>query len=77
VSAEIKPPQRGLTAITGALSLLIVLLIVQIWLLTASLESYLAGHSSIAIPAAAVSAILFLGCLALYIFVVRVDSEAR
>ena len=75
MSSESKSPPRGMTAITGALSLLIVLLVVQIWLLTASLESFLAGHRSVAIPAAVVSAILFVGCLALYLFVVRVDSE--
>jgi hypothetical protein len=77
MNGESKPPQRGLTAITGALSLIVMLLIVQIWLLTASLESYLAGHRSVAIPAAAVSAILLAGCLGLYLFIVRVDSELR
>ncbi len=72
-----KPPHRRLTAITGALSLLIILLIVQIWLLTASLESYLAGHHGVALPAAAVSGVLFLGCIALYLFVVRADAETH
>jgi len=39
------PPQnRGLTAIDGAMVLIIILLIVQIWLLSATLESFLAGH---------------------------------
>ncbi len=72
------PPQaRGLTAIDGAMALIIVLLIVQIWLLSATLESYLAGYREAALPGAIVSAILFLACVGLYLFVDRVDSEVR
>lgn len=72
------PPQnRGLTAIDGAMVLIVVLLVVQIWLLSATLESYLAGHREAALPGAVISGILFVACLALYLFVVRVDSEVR
>jgi len=67
------PPQnRGLTAIDGAMVLIVVLLIVQIWLLSATLESYLA-----AVAGAIISAILFAACLGLYLFVDRIDSEVR
>jgi hypothetical protein len=69
--------KRGLTAIDGAMALIIVLLIIQIWLLSATLESYLAGHKEAAIPGAIVSGLLFLACLGLYLFVDRVDSEVR
>lgn len=73
-----KPPQsRGLTAIDGAMVLIIVLLIVQIWLLSATLETYLAGHRDAAVPGAIISAILFAACFALYRFVDRIDSEVR
>jgi uncharacterized protein DUF6755 len=68
---------RGLTAIDGAMALIVVLLIVQIWLLSATLESYLAGHAEAAVPGAVISGILFLACLALYLFVDRIDSEVR
>lgn len=76
---EPSSPQRkhGLTAIDGALALIALLLIVQMWLLTATLESYLAGHHEAALPAAIISGVLFLICGALYIFVIRIDSEAR
>jgi hypothetical protein len=71
------PPQnRGLTAIDGAMVLIIVLLIVQIWLLSATLESYLAGHHVAAIPGAIISALLFVACLTLYRFVNRIDVES-
>ena len=73
-----KPPQsRGLTAIDGAMVLIIVLLIVQIWLLSATLESYLAGHRDAAVPGAIISAVLFAACFGLYRFVDRIDSEIR
>jgi len=72
------PPQnRGLTAIDGAMVLIVILLIVQIWLLSATLESYLAGHREAAIPGAIISAILFAACFGLYRFVDRIDSDVR
>ena len=73
-----KPTQtRGLTAIDGAMVLIIVLLIVQMWLLSATLESYLAGHRDAAVPGAILSAVLFAACFGLYHFVDRIDSEIR
>ncbi|MFZ0687925.1 MAG: DUF6755 family protein [Terriglobales bacterium] len=73
-----RPPQiRGLTAIAGAMSLITVLLIVQIWLLSAALESYLGGNHHTALPAAIFSGVMFLICLGLYSFVDRVDCDVR
>jgi hypothetical protein len=71
------PQNRGLTAIDGAMVLIVVLLIVQIWLLSATLESFLAGHRESAVPGAIISVLLFSACLGLYIFVERIDSEVR
>ena len=72
-----RPQMRGLTAIDAAMVLIVVLLIVQIWLLSATLESFLAGHRAAAIPGAIISGVLFLACLGLYLFVARIDSEVR
>jgi hypothetical protein len=73
-----RPPQnRGLTAIAGAMGLITVLLIVQIWLLSAALESFLGGNRHTALPAAIFSGVMFLICLGLYAYVDRVDSEVR
>ncbi len=69
--------KRGLTAIDGALALIALLLIVQMWLLTATLESYLAGHGEVVLPAAIISGALFLVCAGLYLLVRRIDAEAR
>ena len=76
-NAELPPKTRGLTAIAGAMSLIAVLLTVQIWLLSATLESFLAGKRNSALPAAIFSGLMFLICFGLYLFVDRVDSEVR
>jgi hypothetical protein len=77
--AVMPPPGqgRGLISIDGALSLIAVLLIVQMWLLTAALESFLAGHDEGALPAAIVSGLIAAGCGVLYLFVRAVDAEVR
>jgi hypothetical protein len=69
--------RRGLVAIDGAMALIVVLLIVQIWLLSATLETFLAGHTRAVLPAAIFSGLVFSGCLALNFFVTRVDQESR
>jgi len=45
----------GLVRIDGALALIAVVLIVQMWLLSATLEAFLAGRRSVVLPAALVS----------------------
>ena len=69
--------RRGLTPIDGALALIAVLLIVQMWLLTATLETYLAGDRAAALPAALASGVLFLACLGLGLFIRGIDRESR
>jgi hypothetical protein len=59
------------------MALIVLLLIVQIWLLSANLETFLAGHGGAVLPAVIFSGLLFSGCLALNLFVERVDQESR
>lgn len=54
-----------------------VLLVVQMWLLTATLEAFLAGHHEVTMPAAVLSAILFGACAGLFLFIERVDRGSR
>jgi hypothetical protein len=70
-----RPPNRGLTAIDGAIALIAVLLILQMWLLTATLEAFLAGHREPALPGAILSMLLFGACCGLYLFIERVDRS--
>jgi hypothetical protein len=69
--------RKGLVAMDGAMALIVLLVIVQIWLFSAALEALLAGHTETALPAAIFSGLLFLSCVALTSFVGRVDRESR
>jgi hypothetical protein len=60
---------RSLVAVDAALLFIVVLLVAQMWLLSATLESYLAGHREAALPGLLISAALFAGCFAIYRFV--------
>jgi hypothetical protein len=76
--ADLEPSKQRprLVAIDGAMALIVILLIVQIWLLSATLETYLAGHAGAILPAAIFSGLIFSGCLALNCFVNRVDQTS-
>ena len=67
--------RRRRAAIDAAMACVVVLLVVQMWLLTATLESYLAGHHAVAGPAFAVSAGLLAICGALNVMVGRLDRS--
>ena len=75
--AKLPPQARGLNAITGAMCLIVIFLIVQIWLLSATLESYLAGRRDAALPAAIISGVTFACCFGLYGFVNAIDRKIR
>ncbi len=68
---------KRLTALNAALGLIVVLLVVQMWLLTATLEAYLAGHRDPVLPGAVISLILFAACGSLYLFIGRLDRKPR
>ncbi|MBS2005089.1 MAG: DUF6755 family protein [Candidatus Obscuribacterales bacterium] len=66
-----------MVAINGALALTAVLLTVQMWLLTASLEATLSGHRDSALPGAIFSGLLFFATFGLYVFVRKLERHAR
>ena len=68
---------RGLGVIDGAMALGILLLVVQVWLLSATLDAYLAGHTEAAIPGAIASGVLFLACAGLYRLVSRIERYTK
>ena len=68
---------RGLTAIDAVTALIVILLIIQMWLLSATLDAFLAGHMETAVPGAIVSGILCAACFATYGFVRKLDGDAR
>lgn len=52
---------RRMTIVNGILVFVILIVVLQLWLLTATLNAYLGGDTTIVVPAALVS----LACLAL------------
>jgi len=76
-SKNILQQRRGLTAIDAITALIVILLVVQIWLLSATLEAYLAGHTETALPGAIVSGVLCAVCFVMYGFVRSVDRDSR
>jgi hypothetical protein len=66
-----------MTALDGVLALMCVLLVTQMWLLTATLETDLAGHGDAALPSVIVSGVLFAACAALLWFIGRLDRRLR
>ena len=69
--------RRGITAIDGAIALIAILLIVQMWLLTATLEAHLSGHAEPILPAAIISGLILAGCAGLFVFIRRIDAEVK
>lgn len=50
---------QRMTIVTGMLVFVMILVILQLWLLTASLNAYLSGHRSIVVPALGASVLCF------------------
>ena len=65
---------RRKTALDGVVALVILLLIVQVWVLSATLDAFLAGHRDAVLPGAITSAILFAATAGMYWFAHRIDS---
>jgi hypothetical protein len=65
--------RRRRVAIDAAMAVVILVLMVQMWLLTATLESYLAGHHGVALPGLLASLALFAVCASLYRLVLHID----
>lgn len=65
-SRSLSRSQRG-TIVTGILSIVLVLVVLQLWLLTATMNAYLGGDYDIVVPAALASLL----CLALNLGLLR------
>ena len=51
--------EQKLTIVYGILTIVLVLVVIQLWLLTATMNAFLGGDSGIPVPAAAASAVCF------------------
>ena len=73
-----KAPRRfsrdqRLRILAGVVSIVVLIVVLQLWLLTATMNAYLGGDRGVALPAAAVSLICFLLNLGLLRYVYRLE----
>ena len=61
------------TIVYGILCIVLVLVVLQLWLLTATMNAFLGGDDSIVWPAAAVSGVCLLLNLGLLVYLYRLD----
>jgi hypothetical protein len=59
--------QQRITVVNGVLCFVLVLVVLQLWLLTATMNAWLGGDDSVVLPALAASA----GCLGLNLGLLR------
>jgi hypothetical protein len=59
------------------MALIAILLIVQMWLLTATLEAFLGGNDEAILPGALLSGIISAACAGLFVFIRRIDATLR
>jgi vancomycin permeability regulator SanA len=65
------------TVVYGILSIVIVILMLQLWLVTATMNAYLGGDSSVPIPALIVSGIFLLLNVGLLRYIYRMERARR
>lgn len=69
--------QQRLTIINGMLAFVAMLVVLQLWLLTATMNAYLGGDESIVWPAAGASLLCLLLNAGLLRYLYRLDRERR
>ena len=52
--------QQKMTIVFGVLSIVLIIVVLQLWLLTATMNAFLAGQESVILPAAVASIVCFM-----------------
>ncbi len=65
------------TIVNGILAIVLVLVVMQLWLLTATMNAFLGGEQSVIIPAAIASLVCFLLNLGLLRYVYQLDRPVN
>lgn len=69
--------EQRVTIIHGMLVFVLLVVVLQLWLLTATMNAWLGGDASIVWPAAAASAACFLLNVGLFRYLVRIERTAK
>lgn len=67
--------QQKTTIVFGILSIVLTMLVLQLWLLTATMNAFLAGQEKVVIPAAAASIVCFLLNVGLLSYIYRMERR--
>jgi len=65
--------EQRLRILAAIISIVILIVVLQLWLLTATMNAYLGGDRGVALPAAAASLVCFLLNLGLLRYVYRIE----
>jgi hypothetical protein len=65
--------ERVMVVVNGILAFVVLMVILQLWLLTATMNAYLAGDTAILLPAAVASAVCFALNLGLLWYLYRLE----
>lgn len=67
--------QQKTTIVFGILSIVLMMVVLQLWLLTATMNAYLAGQEKVIIPAAVASIVCFLLNVGLLSYIYRMERR--
>jgi uncharacterized membrane protein YbhN (UPF0104 family) len=67
--------QQKTTIIFGILSIVVVIVVLQLWLLTATMNAFLAGQERVIIPAAVASVVCFALNFGLLTYIYRMERR--
>ncbi|MCA1732544.1 MAG: hypothetical protein LC732_11575 [Acidobacteria bacterium] len=67
--------QQKSTIVFGILAIVLTLVILQLWLLTATMNAYLAGQEDVLIPAALASVVCFALNAGLLLYIYRMERR--
>ena len=67
--------QQKTTIVFGILSVVLMMVVLQLWLLTATMNAFLAGQERVVIPAAIASILCFLLNVAMLSYIYRMERR--
>ena len=67
--------QQKTTIVFGILSIVLIMVVLQLWLLTATMNAFLAGQEKVVIPAAVASIVCFLLNVGLLSYIYRMERR--